>query len=117
MIFPARMATDEQGKVFKPPSVPRSASRVNEVVKVRILAKKRIIQSAAAATSGLEPTELPLHAKLLIRMEPTENVRIERSSYDLLNSVLKSFSAILNADCQNSDRFFLVAPSIFLASQ
>jgi len=80
MIFPERIASGEQGRVFKPPSVPRSASRVKEVVNARILVKKRIIQSAAAATSGFEPTEPPLKAKLQIRMEPTEKVSIDRIS-------------------------------------
>ncbi len=79
MIFPSRIASDEQGRVFRPPSVPRSASRVNEVVNTRILEKKRITHSAAPATSG-SVAPLPLHAKLQIRMEPTEKERIDRIS-------------------------------------
>ena len=70
----------EQGSVFKPPSVPRSASRVNEVVKVRILAKKRIIHSVAAATSGSAVPPPLLHAKLQIKMEPTAKESIESTS-------------------------------------
>ena len=42
--------------------------------------KKRITQSAAAASSGPEVAEPPLHAKLQIRIEPTEKERIERTS-------------------------------------
>lgn len=92
-----RIAKGEHGSVFSPPRVPLSASRANEVVNVRILAKKVIIQSVAAPTSGLVPIAPPLHAKLQISMEPTEKVRMDSISYDRLNSALRSFSAILNA--------------------
>jgi len=102
MILPARIASGEHGSVFKPPSVPLSASRANEVVNVRILVKKVIIQSAAAPTSGLVSTAPVLHAKLQISMEPTEKVRMDNISYERLNSVLKSFSAIRKAVLENS---------------
>jgi hypothetical protein len=102
MILPVRIAKGEQGSVFKPPSVPLSASRANEVVNVRILAKKVIIQIVAAPTSGLVPSAPPLHAKLQISTEPSTNVSIDSISYERLNSALKSFSAIRYAVFGNS---------------
>lgn len=79
------MAKEEQGRDFSPPIVPRSISLVNEVVKVRILAKNKITHSAADVTSGPK-VKPPFHAKLQIKIEPAVKARIERISYALLNS-------------------------------
>ncbi len=78
MILPARIAIEEHGRVFKPPSVPISASRMKDVVNVRMLAKKRITHNAAAATSGCAPA-MP-NAKLQMSMEPKENANMDISS-------------------------------------
>jgi hypothetical protein len=40
IIFPARIAIGEHGRVFNPPMVPRSASLVNDVVNISIFMKK-----------------------------------------------------------------------------
>jgi len=78
-VFPSKIENDEQGRVFKPPSVPRSISRVKDVVKVSTLAKKRTIQRAAETTSGLV-VRAPPQAKLRIRIELAENVIIDKIS-------------------------------------
>jgi putative heme degradation protein len=87
----------EHGRVFKPPRVPRSISLVNDVVKVNTLAKKRMIHKAAETTSELM-VMAPPQAKLQIKTELTEKVRMDKISYVLLNSAFRSFSAILIAD-------------------
>ncbi len=78
MILPARIASGEHGRVFKPPSVPMSASRMKDVVNVSMLVKKRITHNDAAATSGRAVPAVPIpNAKLQMRIEPNENVSIE----------------------------------------
>ncbi len=78
-VFPSKIENDEQGRVFRPPRVPRSISRVKEVVKVSMLVKKRTIQRAAETTSGLV-VMAPPHAKLNSKTELTENVIIDKIS-------------------------------------
>lgn len=78
-VFPSKIENDEQGRVFKPPKVPRSISRLKDVVKVNTLAKNRTIQRAAETTSGLV-VMAPPQAKLSIKIELTENVSIDRIS-------------------------------------
>lgn len=78
-VFPSKIENDEQGRVFKPPKVPRSISLLKDVVKVNTLAKKMTIQRAAETTSGLV-VMAPPQAKLSIKTELTENVRIDRIS-------------------------------------
>ncbi len=94
------MAAGEHGRVLRPPSVPRSVSLVNAVVRVRIVAKKSMIHKAAAVTCGLV-VMAPPHAKLQMRIALTEKVRMERISYALLNSTLRSFAAISKAAEKN----------------
>ncbi len=96
-VFPKSTDAGEQGNVFNPPNVPRSISLVKEVEKVRILAKKSMIHKAAEVTSGLV-VMAPPQAKLQMRRELTEKVRIDRISWGRLNSTFRSFRAIAKAD-------------------
>ncbi len=78
-VFPRRIADGGQGRVFRPPIVPRSISLVNDVVNARMLVKKRITQSVAEIASELTVVAPP-QAKLLTMTELAEKVRIDMIS-------------------------------------
>ena len=73
------MVKAEQGRDFRPAIVPLSISLVNEVVNVRMLAKKSMIQRAAEMVSGPKVTPA-LQAMLQINTEPKEKASMDRTS-------------------------------------